>query len=335
MGKIRLLDCTLRDGGYLNDWRFGESALCGITEAVAAAGVEIIELGFLDERVDFEWGRSIQPSVEGLTRAFARADMGECLRVAMIDYGTFPLEKIPAKKESALDGIRVIFKKEDREKAFTFAEELGARGYCTFMQAVSITSYDERELHSLCRLAAAVSPFALSIVDTYGLLTPRSLSRIYRVMDGELPPNVAIGFHAHNNSSLALGNALSFLDLGGTRDLVVDGTLFGMGKSAGNAQLELLAHFLNARGAHYAIEPMLAGIERYVLPYHARYGYSLPFFVAAATGAHPQYAATLAKKGWGMAEVYRALHGATGDLLRFDEARAEEFWQTREREVLF
>ncbi len=308
MGEVYLLDCTLRDGGYLNDWRFGTQTMQGVVARLDAAGVQIVELGFLDGRTAPEAGRSMQQSVEELCAAYGDMQKGRAMRVAMIDYGTIELGEIPPADEVSLEGIRVIFKKEQMTGALRFCEELSLLGYCVFVQAVSITSYEEEDLHKLCRAVNHFSPFAVSMVDTYGLLVPHEALRIYACMDAWLSGDIVLGFHGHDNGHMALANCVALLSERGGRDLLLDGTLGGMGKSAGNVPIELLAAYLNKyEGGRYEIAPLVDGIERYISSWQGTYGYALPFFLASATGTHPAFAARLLARGQRASEVYERL----------------------------
>ena len=122
MGEIKLLDCTLRDGGYVNDWEFGHNNLVSIFERVVSAGVDIIEVGFLDERRPFDMNRSIMPDSSCVEKIYGHLDRKQAMVVGMIDYGTCGIEHIQPCSESYLDGIRVIFKKHIRWQAIDFRE---------------------------------------------------------------------------------------------------------------------------------------------------------------------------------------------------------------------
>ena len=111
MKRIRLLDCTLRDGGYVNDWKFRYTNTVSIFERLADANVDIIEVGFLDDRRPFDIDRTIFPDTESADRLFGTLDRKNSMVVGMIDYGTCDIENLAPCSESCLDGIRVIFKK--------------------------------------------------------------------------------------------------------------------------------------------------------------------------------------------------------------------------------
>ena len=175
MKKINLLDCTLRDGGYVNDWNFGHSVITGTYKRLDAAGVEYIEVGFLDDRRPFDINRSIVPNTKGYDIIFEHVEKKQAIPVAMIDFGTCSIENIEDCEHSFIDGIRVIFKKEKIEQALPFCKQIKEKGYRLFIQAISITAYSDMELLEYVQKINEIKPYAFSIVDTYGLLDKRKL----------------------------------------------------------------------------------------------------------------------------------------------------------------
>ena len=119
-----LLDCTLRDGGYVNDWKFGRDTIVNIFERLVSAGTDVIEVGFLDGRRSFDPDRSIMPDTEAAEKIYGRLNRGRSMAVAMIDYGTCDIGRLAPAKESCLDGIRVIFKKHRMEEALAYCAQV-------------------------------------------------------------------------------------------------------------------------------------------------------------------------------------------------------------------
>lgn len=299
MRRISLLDCTLRDGGYVNDWEFGHNNLISIFERLVDAGVDIIEVGFIDERRPYDCNRSIFPNTESIGRTFDCVKKRPPMVLGMIDYGTCSLENIQPCKESFLDGIRVIFKKQKMYDAMEFCKQLKALGYKIFSQLVSVTAYDDGDLLELTNLVNVINPYAISMVDTYGLLNPSKMLYYYDVLDKNLNSCVKIGFHAHNNLQLAYANTMSFLEKENNRDIIADGTLFGMGKSAGNAPLELVAMFMNNKyNAQYDTQSMMEAIEESINPFFSNspWGYKMYFYLSASNECHPNYVQYLQSK---------------------------------------
>ena len=292
MSKIKLLDCTLRDGGYVNDWKFGHDNIESIFERLFDAGVDVIEIGFLDDRRPFDIDRSIMPDTDSVEKIYGNLDRKQAQIVGMIDYGTCDISNIKPCSESYIDGIRVIFKKGIMHEAMEYCRAIKKLGYKVYSQLVSITSYTDEELLELISLVNDVKPYAVSMVDTYGLLHPEDLLHYYEILDANVDSTIGIGFHAHNNFQLAYANALAFLGKETDRDIVVDATLYGMGKSAGNAPLELVSMRLNEKyGKCYNINPMLEAIQESIMGFYdkAPWGYKMFFYLCALNDCHPNY----------------------------------------------
>lgn len=333
MAESKLLDCTLRDGGYVNDWEFGHENLVSIFDRLVASGVDIIEIGFLDERRPFDINRSIMPNTACAEKIWGNTTARPPMVVGMIDYGTCDISNLQPASESFLDGIRVIFKKHIMHEAMEFCAQVKALGYKVFSQLVSITAYDDDDLMELIDLVNEVKPYAVSMVDTYGLLHPNDLLQYYQLLDDHVVPEVQIGFHAHNNFQLAYANAIAFMNKEAKHDIVIDGTLFGMGKSAGNAPDELVAMYMNEHlGKSYDIPQMLEAIEESIMDFHtaAPWGYKEFFYLCASNSCHPDYVSFFKKKeNLSVAKLYDILGKIEPEekKLLYDAAVAERLYQ--------
>ncbi len=294
-----LMDCTLRDGGFINKWNFGHGDMVNLFERAVSAGIDYIEVGFLDSREPFDINRSITPDTKGMDRLFENLDHGNSKIFAMIDYGTCPIENISDAKDSVIDGIRVMVKKKTRFEALKFCGELKKKGYMVFVQPVSITGYSDEEMTDLVKHINELDPFAMSIVDTYGLLDQSNLIHYYDLINGLLNKNVALGYHAHNNFQLAYSNSIALCERKSDRTLLLDGSAYGMGKSAGNCPLELLVMYANSHmGKHYDISQILEMIDTGIMKIYEKnpWGYQLQYFLCASNDCHPKYAQHLLKK---------------------------------------
>lgn len=299
MGEIKLLDCTLRDGGYVNDWNFGHNNLVSVFERLVDANVDYIEVGFLDERRPFDINRSIMPDTDSVEKIYGQLDRKQAMVVGMIDYGTCSLDHIKPCEESYLDAIRVIFKKHLREEAMAFCAELKKLGYKVFSQLVSVTSYEDDEMMDLIRLANEVQPYAVSMVDTYGLMHQNNLKHYFDLLNEHLLPEIGIGYHAHNNFQMGYANCITMMSQITDRMLLVDGTIYGMGKSAGNAPIELIAMYMNDNlGKNYHISQFLEAIDSNITQFYtpATWGYNMFFYLAASNDCHPNYVSYLMEK---------------------------------------
>lgn len=294
MGLIKLLDCSLRDGGYINDWNFGHDNMVSIFERLVESNVDMIEVGFLDNRRQFDINRSIIPNTDCVEKIFGGLDRKHALVFGMIDYGTCDISTIKHRKDSWLDGIRVIFKEQLRDSALKYIKQLKDLGYLVSAQLVSVTTYTEETLMDLIRLANEVKPYAVSMVDTYGLMHQNNLIHYFDILNNNLDPEIALGYHGHNNFQMGYANCIEMLSQSKTTDrtILVDGTLYGMGKSAGNAPIELISMHLNVKyGKYYDISQMLEAIESNIMQFYkpATWGYNMFFYLAALNDCHPNY----------------------------------------------
>jgi 4-hydroxy 2-oxovalerate aldolase len=299
MNKLYLLDCTLRDGGYVNDWKFGEGSIKSIFSRLDAAGIDSIEVGFLDDRRKYDPDRSIYPDTASVEPVFKNLQKPHALITAMIDLGTCTIDHVAPASESHIDAIRVIFKKHLQDEAMEFLSQIKAKGYKIFVNPVSITSYSDEEMITLLNKINKLSPYAVTIVDTYGLMHAPELLHYCNIMDKYLNKNIILGYHAHNNFQLAYANTIAVMDGVKDRDLSIDGTLFGMGKSAGNACTELIAMYMNeCCGKHYDINQIQEAIDIDIQKEYEKctWGYRPLFYIAALHDCHPNYVQYLLDK---------------------------------------
>lgn len=292
-GTVQLLDCTLRDGGFVNEWNFGLSTIRDILYRLGKANIDIVEVGFIDARKEYNKNLSMIPHTKYIQPMLRLNNLPQPMFVAMVDYGTCPIENIALCADACIDGIRVIFKKKDLDDALNFCLQVQDKGYKLFVQPVSITTYTEEEIISLVEKVNQLHPYGMSLVDTYGLLLKKQLLRYFSIVDMYLDEDIQIGYHAHNNFQLAYANCMELLDIvQGKRGIILDGSIYGMGKGAGNAPTELIALYLNnAKGKEYDIDQLLEIIDIHISRFSRDniWGYSLHYFLSASNDCHPAY----------------------------------------------
>ncbi|MBQ7542928.1 MAG: hypothetical protein IJT44_11625 [Clostridia bacterium] len=331
MGTISLLDCTLRDGGYVNDWRFGAETVRGFAHKIAQTGVEMFEVGFLKGDT-FDKDRAVFPDGGSAMRAVGEKQPG-LLYLGMLDMSApIPLARFPRRSEQTLDGVRVIFKKEKTDEAFRCCEALQALGYMVFVNFVGTDLYTDAEFIAGIEKFNALRPFAMTIVDSFGLIKRKDFLRFVYLADHNMAPGVALGYHAHNNLQQAMGNAQALCEMNLHRDLCIDACVFGMGRGAGNLNLELFAEYMNENyGTHYRIEPMLEIMDEHLNEiYRDRFwGYSLPLYLSATNACHPNYAIYLAQKNTLTVKAFgELLQGIPPeDKARFSKEKAERYYR--------
>ena len=160
-------------------------------------------------------------------------------------------------------------------------------------------SYTDVEFLNLIEAANKLNPHAFYIVDSFGVMKRKDLMRLYYLVDHNLNEDVYVGYHSHNNLQLAYSNAQSLVDMKIKRKLIIDSSVFGMGRGAGNLNTELFIEYLNDNnGSEYKQKPLLQIIDQVLNNIYLNnyWGYSLPHYISANHNCHPNYASYLADK---------------------------------------
>ncbi|WP_158095081.1 aldolase catalytic domain-containing protein [Gottfriedia luciferensis] len=299
MNNIKLLDCTLRDGGYINNWNFGERTIKKIIEKLAQSNIDIIECGFIRE-VDYDNDTSIFNEVEKIKELIEPKNKN-ITYVAMIDQPFISIDKIKEYDGTSIDGIRLTFHDNAKEiaEALEYGKRLIEKGYKVFIQPVGTTSYTDASLIALIEKVNELKPYAFYLVDTLGIMYKNNLLRMYHLLDHNLDKSISIGFHSHNNLQLSFSNAQELLMLHTKRNIIIDSSVFGMGRGAGNLCTELITGYINENiEEKYKIVPLLEIVDEQLSRFlnEPKWGYSVPYFIAAVNNCHPNYASYLMNK---------------------------------------
>ncbi len=332
MTSPMLLDCTLRDGGFVNDWNFGFGSIKSIISRLDCADVDVIEVGFIDERRAYDENRSIFPDTDSILPVFRNIDKPKAVVIGMIDYGTCAINKISDRSESCLDGIRLIFKKKDQDGAVEFLRQVKEKGYKIFANPVSITGYNDDETAVLIDKLNKIRPYSVSIVDTYGLMHSKELLNYFDIFNKKLDMDIILGYHAHNNFQMAYANSITLLNKNLDRQITIDGTLYGMGKSAGNACTELIAMYMNEYcGRNFNIQQIHEAIDVDILKEFEKktWGYNFEYYIAALNDCHPSYVQYLLdKRTLSVKSINEILSSIDTDKkLSFDKRHAEDLYR--------
>jgi len=295
MKRISILDCTLRDGGYVNNFEFGASSIRQITNKLYEAHLDIIECGFLrtaKSNPDY--------SLYGDVRTIPLPEKRNgCMFVAMIEYGGISADDVVQRLPEYIDGIRLTFHRSEWEDTKKLALNLTQKGYKVFIQPVGTATYTDTELLTLITEVNKLLPYAFYLVDTLGSMYKNDLLRMYYLIDHNLHEDIAVGFHSHNNLQLSFANCMTLLELNTTRPLILDSSVFGMGRGAGNLNTELITHYVNTNiNINYDTMPILELIDDVIMKIYRKHpwGYSPPYYLAAIRSVHPNYAQYLIDK---------------------------------------
>ena len=322
---VQILDCTLRDGGYVNNWEFGRHAIASILDKLEAGGVEIVECGFLTSRPRDE-DCSLYGGPEAILPLLPQREP-RAMFVAMIAMGEKELspQQLPPCRPGGISGVRLTFRREDAERAFCWAAAILDKGYQVFFQPVGTAFYSDMELLRLVERVNRLRPFAFYMVDTLGSMYPGQVTRQFHLIHENMDPAIRLGFHGHNNLQLAFSNAQVLLGIQAKRQLILDSSVYGMGRGAGNLPTELITRYINQNiQSRYNVGMVMDIYDEYIAPLRREYqwGYSMAYHLAASHACHPNYAAYLINKQTltmqDMESILRAI--PQGQRVEFDKA---------------
>jgi 4-hydroxy 2-oxovalerate aldolase len=329
-----VLDVTLRDGGCVNDFAFGQTYMDKILEAQEKAGIDIIELGYLDEMHGSESGRTKFISEKSIYKSFLKNKRPGIVYVAMLDYGKFDVNNLESYNVNGVDGIRLAFHKKDCLKAIAAGKIILEKGYELFMQPMITLRYSDEELITLIDNINKTMPSikALYIVDSFGEMIGADLNRIWNIVNHNLFKNIGVGFHSHNNLQLSYSNAMEFMRISDERDILIDSSIMGMGKGAGNLNTELLLLELIRMGKErYSVPPILQVMDKVINQLHAefRWGYAPEYYLSAINGCSPTYASYFYDKHMLPIECVNELLSSIREdkKISFDENYAEKTYK--------
>lgn len=294
----KLLDCTLRDGAYLINKKFGDPVIHGIINGLVAAKTDLIEIGFLQDEGTGE-GKTVFKTSRDAEK-FIPGDRGNSLFTVLADFSRYTISNLDDYTGRSFDAVRECFFKHERFDAIEVCREIKKKGYLLFVQPVDILGYSDAELIEFINQVNEVEPYCLSIVDTFGSMYADDLDRVFSLIDHNLIPSCKIGFHSHNNLQMSSALSQEFLRISyGKREVVVDATISGMGRGAGNTPTELVMQYMvDKLGYSYDIDAVLDIIDNYMENIRTRceWGYSTPFFIAGCYSAHVNNIAYLKQK---------------------------------------
>ncbi|MBP5505172.1 MAG: aldolase catalytic domain-containing protein [Bacteroidales bacterium] len=294
MRNVRVLECTLRDGGRVINCEFPDDEVRNITRRLADAKLDIIEVGFLRDsrKTEYKGNTTFFTDIDQITPFLHKN--GHTLYVAFIDFGMFDFSTLKPYDGTSIDGIRFGFTqknyKEKRDEILECARIVKEKGYKLFIQGVNSISYSDRELLEVVDLINEIHPYSFGMVDTYGAMYQEDVDRIYGLIDNNLEKDICIDFHSHNNYQLSFAFAMEVIRLSkGVREIILDSTLLGMGKGAGNLNTELIIDYL-VRILHYDydFDGIMDIIDDYIYPYADKFkwGYSIPAMLAGVYKSH-------------------------------------------------
>ncbi|HCT90064.1 MAG TPA: 4-hydroxy-2-ketovalerate aldolase [Lachnospiraceae bacterium] len=329
--SIKLLDCTLRDGGHQNGSLFGEEVIRSIIRGLDCAKVDYIEIGFLREK-NVGFGYSASDSIENFESRFCGRD-DQCRYAVMIQEDQYPIHKLPDYCGGPIGMIRVSFHDYDKGEGLDYCREVIRKGYHVSVNPINIAGYTDMEILEMISAANAMGADVFTVVDTFGALTKDDLMRLHMLLDHNLREDICLGFHFHDNLQMAYTLAQSVVEIAsGSRDIIVDASLLGMGREPGNLCIELMMSFLNRKKAsHYDVDIALDLIDQYIQEFKKKYpwGYETVYSLSAQYKLHRSYAEYLMKKQKLKVKQIRHILGQISEKYksRYDEAYVEKLYR--------
>lgn len=286
--EIKVIDCTVRDGGLMNKWLFSDKFVRHVYNALADAGVDYMEIGYLSSEKAFD------RKEYGAWRFCAEKDLKKIIgdgekRIklsAMADIGRIEYEDIPPKAESSLDMIRVACYVHQIDTAVALAEHCREKGYETTINLMAVSTVGIRDLNEALEDLAKSKVPVIYLVDSFGAFYSEDIDTLVAKYTERLP-NKTIGIHCHNNQQLAFANTIAAI-INGVNYL--DATLYGIGRGAGNCALENLLSFL--KNPKFSVRPLIKCIEEEIFPWAKKidWGYSVPYMITGVMNQHPRTA---------------------------------------------
>lgn len=293
---IKLIDCTLRDGGYINGFNFGNKAIKGIIADLSASGIEIIELGFLRDE-QYNPDKSIYGNICDIKNMIA--DYSNIEFAVMLQLNQYNANKLE-NCSGIVKHIRCAFHSYEIKEGIRLCEKVIERGYSCHVNPINLLGYSHKELMEIINFVNKLKPDTFTIVDTLGTMSVEDLIKITALIETNLEKNIKIGLHLHEHLSLSFALAQEFIKLRNPeRNISVDASLNGMGRVPGNLCIELIMQYLNkSYNKNYDLSYIYNAIDKYIYPIKQSksWGYSLPYAIAALNSVHRTYIEFLLRK---------------------------------------
>ncbi|MBI4825588.1 MAG: aldolase catalytic domain-containing protein [Nitrospirae bacterium] len=308
--QIKVLDCTIRDGGLINKHNFDERFVREVYKAISAAGVDYIEIGYKNSKEYFspaEYGPwkfcdddVIRKVIDGIE---SKAKIS-----VMVDVGRVHLDDIKPADQSPVDVIRTATYVKGIDKAIYMCNHFADKGYETAINIMAISKDRGPELdEALHQIEEESKANVVNIVDSFGSLYQENIEELVKRFKSIIKTK-EIGFHGHNSMQLAFSNTIEAIIHNAN---YMDATVYGIGRGSGNCPLELLIGFL--KNPKYDIRPILDLISKEFIPLREKmeWGYIIPYAIAGMLNEHPKNA--IALRDSDKKEDYKAFYDSIVD----------------------
>lgn len=313
--KIKVLDCTIRDGGLINNHYFTDEFVRAAYKALSEAGIDYMEMGYRSSKTlapEANYGPWKYCDDDKITQITDGIESNTKISI-MVDAHRVKDQTFKPVDQSPVDMIRVATYVKDIDKAIAMINIAHDLGYETTVNIMAVSTEVEKDLVEALDQIAKTPVGVVYLVDSYGYFYCEQIEYMMKLYRQHLPDKMEIGIHCHNNQQLAFANTIEGIIHNAN---YVDASLYGIGRGAGNCPLELIMGFL--KNPKFSLTPILKVIEDFMIPMRQEleWGYLIPFIVTGILNRHPESAISIrkTKDKDKYAEFYEKIRDSVGDL---------------------
>lgn len=287
--QLKVIDCTIRDGGLMNKWDFSHEVVRQVYESNVKAGVDYMEIGYRASTAVFDpkeygpWRFCNEDDLKKVTEGIET----EMKLAMMVDIGRCSEDDIIPANESVLDTIRIACYAKEIDSAIYLANSCLEKGYETFINIMAISNNSESLIEEcLYQVEEETKVKGIYVVDSFGSLDLEDVQHYVKKYQS-ICKTKEVGFHGHNNRQLAFANTMMAIIQGAN---FLDASYYGIGRGAGNCPMELLLSFL--KNPKFNVSPVLEAIDTIFEPLmkDLKWGYHIPYAITGVLNRHPRSA---------------------------------------------
>jgi 4-hydroxy 2-oxovalerate aldolase len=289
--NVKVLDCTIRDGGLLNSFYFEDDLIKNVYDACVKGNVDYMELGYKASKNAFsrkDFGKWKFCSEDDIRRVIG-ADNSNLKLSIMADVGrTDYKEDILPKSQSVVDMIRAAAYVEQIPEAIEMIKDISDKGYETTLNLMAVSKVNEYDLNKALEALMLSEVNVIYLVDSFGALYTEDVKTLTEKYIGYAKEaGKEVGVHTHNNRQMAYANTIQALNSGAT---FIDATMAGMGRGAGNCPIELILGYID--NPKYNLRPIISCIQDSIMPLkkELNWGFDISYALTGQLNIHPRSA---------------------------------------------
>ena len=290
--NIKILDCTLRDGGHLNKSKFGKNTIYSIINNLIKSNIDIIEIGFLED-CKYDENVACFSNVSEAENLLKEVDCKNSTIALLTQVDKFDISNLE-ECSGKVKMIRVSFHSNLIEEGMKYCEQVMNKGYICSCNPINFSGYSKHEMTALIKKVNKINPSYFSIVDTFGVMLNNDFSNKIKLLNNLLNDKIKLGLHLHNNLSSSFSTAQILMQQQSRFDnIIIDASLGGMGRAPGNLKTELLAYYLNFEKQNkYDMKYIYKLLEKDIKDISKEYNWDLNFIysISAFEKVHRTYA---------------------------------------------